>query len=69
MPGSILEDHSVAFRVSYCLVEMRLLGFILGGVLRYIGTEEALYPLGNINPKYKGERKNLGKENMFLFWY
>ena len=44
---------------------MRFLGFILGGVLRYIGAEEALYPLGNINPKYKGERKNLGKEKYF----
>jgi len=48
---------------------MRLLGFILGGVLRYIGVEEALYPLGNINPKYKGERKNLGKEKYVLIRY
>jgi hypothetical protein len=48
---------------------MRLLGFILGGVLRYIGAEEALYPLGNINPKCEGERKNLGKENILLVWY
>jgi hypothetical protein len=40
---------------------MRLLGFILGGVLRYIGAEEALYPLGNINPKYKGRKKEFRK--------
>ena len=45
---------------------MRLLGFILGGVLRYIGAGEAVYPLGNINPKYNGERKNLGKEKYVL---
>jgi hypothetical protein len=38
-------------------------------VLRYIGAEEALYPLGNINTKYKGERKNLGKQNICLVWY
>jgi hypothetical protein len=35
-------------------------------VLRYIGAEEALYPLGNINTKYKGERKNLGKQNIMF---
>ena len=48
---------------------MRLLGFILGGVLRYIGAGEVVYPLGNINPKYNWERKKLGKEKYIIVRY
>jgi hypothetical protein len=54
------------FGVHYCLVEMRLLGFILGGVLRYIGDGEALYPLGNITLSIMEKERNLGKEKCVL---